>query len=336
MTRYDWPALTIEAWASTQGDIASTAVFDDFVAMGAPAGTPVSFDVRVSSNLRGSYETPSCLECGWPYGTGVLDLSVAGQSVHLASSNRLDTTVTRRLTVRAGEPFRLEFKASADAGYVHRSGRGVAQAVGTLTPIGLPPGVTLRSCWGYRTDVVVGIDVSLASATATHDAARLEWRTGRGASFTPMLERRIRDADWRTLAMLLPDGLGTLRYEDRDVVAGTVYEYRLSWSDGTGALRFTEPVVLSIPTALRFSFAGALPNPSRGALTFHFTLDAPGPARLELMDIAGRRVADVRLALAPGEYRHPLVLAQRLPPGIYTSRLRHGTHDVTRRVVIVP
>ena len=205
-----------------------------------------------------------------------------------------------------------------------------------LVPADLPPGVTLRSCWGFVTSGVVAVDVSLATASATRDGVRLEWRTALGSSFSAVLERRSEDSPWFPLATLLADGLGALKYEDHDVRAGQTYDYRLRWSDGKGAEHTSGVVTLQVPQAPRFAFGGAWPNPARGALSLHLVLDDSGPARLDFFDVSGRRVASQSLALDPGEHVVPIPFERRLPPGIYAVRLRQGAHAATRRLIVIP
>ena len=76
------------------------------------------------------------------------------------------------------------------------------------------------------------------------------------------------------------------------------------------------------------------PNPSRGgALTVRFTLPTAAPARVELLDVSGRRIASREV----GAGRHTLDLGQgqHLAPGLYLVRLTQGANTrVTRTVVL--
>lgn len=68
------------------------------------------------------------------------------------------------------------------------------------------------------------------------------------------------------------------------------------------------------------------------------TVDVPaaGPARLELFDLGGRRIASVDVApTAAGARRFTLARAGALASGIYFVRLAHGSGAVVRRVAVL-
>jgi hypothetical protein len=82
---------------------------------------------------------------------------------------------------------------------------------------------------------------------------------------------------------------------------------------------------------------GAWPNPASGRLTIGFTLPNGAPARLELIDLAGRRVLS-RDVGALGAGAHQLDLSREaaaLRPGVYSIRLTQGGGALTRKVAIV-
>lgn len=89
--------------------------------------------------------------------------------------------------------------------------------------------------------------------------------------------------------------------------------------------------------APEFAFARPAPDPSRGPLTFGFSLPAAGEARLELFDANGRRVREWRTGrLAAG--RHAVVwdgrdaAGRRLDAGVYYARLQAAGDTRTRRM----
>jgi hypothetical protein len=159
---------------------------------------------------------------------------------------------------------------------------------------------------------------------------RLSWYTG-GAAAT--LERRAGDGAWMALARLTPGKDGLLGYEDRDVRPGGRYGYRLR--RGPGADAISAEAWAEVPAAAAASLALAVPrpNPAREAVEVEFTLPRAGPARLELMDVAGRTVSARTLEGAAGPQRVRLELAGRAP-GLYFLRLAHDGVTLTRRVVV--
>ncbi len=87
------------------------------------------------------------------------------------------------------------------------------------------------------------------------------------------------------------------------------------------------------------ALAAPWPNPSRGAVTFAFTLPAGADVRMEICDVSGRRVRTLRHdALAAG--RHAFAFDGRsdsgdpLPPGSYFARVRTPDGERTRAFVL--
>lgn len=75
-------------------------------------------------------------------------------------------------------------------------------------------------------------------------------------------------------------------------------------------------------------------NPSvDGAVHVEFVIPDGGPASLELVDIAGRRI-DSRDFDSVGAGRHAATLGQRLSPGMYFVRVSHGSSIARSKVVI--
>ena len=83
-----------------------------------------------------------------------------------------------------------------------------------------------------------------------------------------------------------------------------------------------------------FAIHGMRPTPSRGAFHVDLSLPDAGPARIELMDIAGRRVVTRDLgALGPG--RHRVRLDAGLRAGVYLVRVIHGGLARTAKAVVL-
>ncbi len=93
-------------------------------------------------------------------------------------------------------------------------------------------------------------------------------------------------------------------------------------------------VAVGVGPAPDFALHAVRPNPTHGALRVEFSL-APGQAAtLELLDIAGRRVA-VHEVGALGAGRHQLELRQGLPAGVYLVRLVQGTQARVMKAVVL-
>ena len=120
--------------------------------------------------------------------------------------------------------------------------------------------------------------------------------------------------------------------------------YKLSAVDVNGnesafaALGPDETVDVGEGGPLAFALQGLHPNPSRGdRLRVRFVLPSGAPARLEVLDVRGRRVASRDVgSLGAGHHSVDLANGRRLSPGVYLVRLRQGENVGTTRVVVVP
>lgn len=77
------------------------------------------------------------------------------------------------------------------------------------------------------------------------------------------------------------------------------------------------------------------PNPTRGPVVVSFHLPAPGRARLEIFDIAGRRVATREMDLQAGRHEVPLEAGGRRAAGVHLVRLEFEGRTEEARFVLV-
>jgi len=77
------------------------------------------------------------------------------------------------------------------------------------------------------------------------------------------------------------------------------------------------------------------PNPARTELTLDLALAMDGPARIELLDVSGRRLLSRAIASGPGARRERLELPVGLAPGVYVARLTQGLAARERRFAVV-
>jgi hypothetical protein len=175
--------------------------------------------------------------------------------------------------------------------------------------------------------------VSLASAEAGADRVRITWLAS--APMTATVYRRGPAADWTAIGEVAAGDAGLVVFEDRDVARGARYGYRLGVHAG-GSEVFAGEVWVEIPARLELALAGLRPNPAVSDLVVAFTLATSAPARLEMLDLTGRRVLARELpGLDAGN--HTLVLDRTLPPsGVYFLKLTQGGRAVTARAVVMP
>lgn len=106
------------------------------------------------------------------------------------------------------------------------------------------------------------------------------------------------------------------------------------------ALDLDRPSTVGVPTpgaeraVLRL--IGAQPNPARGELQIAFTLEDGRPARLELFDLRGRRVATQEVGgLGSGPHRVAIGGRGQLSAGVYLVRLTQGGRALHAKACVV-
>jgi len=178
-------------------------------------------------------------------------------------------------------------------------------------------------------------ELALASSDASTDRVRLVWQGGATLPATALVERTADELTWERLAELAPDGNGRFTYEDRAIEPGRRYGYRLAFPDEAGE-GHTETSWVEVPERAPFALLGARPNPARGVLSLAFSLPRTDPAQIEVLDLAGRRLAvrDVG-AMGAGEHRVAFEGSARWRSGIYLVRLTQGGRTEVQRVALV-
>ncbi|MEM6785640.1 MAG: T9SS type A sorting domain-containing protein [Bacteroidota bacterium] len=89
----------------------------------------------------------------------------------------------------------------------------------------------------------------------------------------------------------------------------------------------------STPTGL--ALLAPWPNPTAASTTVQYVLGSPGPVRLEVFDVAGRRVAVLADGAQPGG-THTLTWTPEtwLANGAYVVRLTAGAQTLTTRLTL--
>jgi hypothetical protein len=186
---------------------------------------------------------------------------------------------------------------------------------------------------GISVDLPTPTLVSLMSARAETGRVRLSWLAAdRVTSAT--LYRRTAASGWESIAALSANGEGVLAYDDTQIRAGTRYGYRLGLVSG-GQELFLGETWVDVP-ALALALSGLMPNPTLRGLTVAFALPDALPARLTVLDVAGRTVAGLEVgSLGAGAHTVDLAGGRALPPGMYLIRLTQGARTLTARGVVI-
>ncbi len=165
-----------------------------------------------------------------------------------------------------------------------------------------------------------------------YDRVTLNW-SGIDPGGAVLVSRTPNDTAWVAVASLAADIAGHVSFTDRDVEPGRRYGYALTYPGGLQ--RFGEAWV-TVPPAPGFALRGLQPNPARTQVSVAFTLPVAASARVQLVDILGRRVVDrVLTGLGPGPHVVSLDEARALPPGLHFVRLTCGGRTLSARGVFV-
>jgi len=175
---------------------------------------------------------------------------------------------------------------------------------------------------------------SVIAAVATPERVHLSWQVGVTAAVR--VERRESESSWHSLGAVTVDDAGRTSFDDRAVDAGGRYGYRLA-IERNGTTEGAGESWVDIPTAQVFELEGARPNPSKGSdFTVSFTLATTEPARLEIVDTAGRRMLERDLgSMGPGRHTVELGRELSLRPGIYLLRLTQGRSSRIARAAVL-
>jgi len=130
-----------------------------------------------------------------------------------------------------------------------------------------------------------------------------------------------------------------------DTAAAGPNRITLAWRMSDGALPETCSFILDVNPLVGVGPGGPVafglraldPNPAVGDVAIRFALPVAGPATLELLDLAGRRVLEREIgSFGPGV--HTLSLRgelARLPAGVYSVRLRQREWVEARKLILM-
>ncbi len=187
----------------------------------------------------------------------------------------------------------------------------------------------------HAVDLPTPTTLALVDAHATPERVELRWFGSAMAGASAVVYRRSMNGDWRGIGSITADGTGLLRFEDPQVRAGERYGYRLGIREGQIEAYYGE-TWLSVPVGWTLTLAAPAPNPATGNFTVTFSLPRAAPARLELIDVAGRSVSvsDVG-SLGAGQHTVAIARSRTLRPGVYIIRLTQGWIAKTTRACLI-
>lgn len=204
---------------------------------------------------------------------------------------------------------------------------------GTFNPCSDPEDAMVSDEWEMHSLDAPPEPLVLQTAEQHPQQVDLEWRASFSGRFMGTVSRRVGDAAWEELGAVRQDGDGAIRFEDLAPVRGVPSLYRVTWSVGAVA-GTTSPVKIDAPQFHLGLSPG--PLPATDGLRVSISLPDGAPAKLELIDVAGRRLLTRDVAqLGPGDHNVQLATRGGLIPGHYWVRLVHPSGSLSRMVTLL-
>jgi hypothetical protein len=172
-------------------------------------------------------------------------------------------------------------------------------------------------------------------------AASLHWQVNQSTGVHAAVFRSSAGEPWTSVATVQTNTSGVATYVDHSVAAGAHYAYELAVASQQGetvggqvSVTIATPTDVN-PTGVAFALERVRPNPLVDRFVVSFTLPDAGAARIEVLDVAGRRVVsrDVGM-LGAGAHQLDLGTARSFAPGMYFVRLSHADRTLTTRAVV--
>jgi hypothetical protein len=173
--------------------------------------------------------------------------------------------------------------------------------------------------------------VRLLSSTVEGGRVSLSWFSSMGHPGT-VYRRQAGTSDWEARGQAGVDSTGTLSFSEAVDRAGR-YAYRVGIVSPDAEV-FSEAALVDVPS-LALTLEPIAPNPvgARG-LVVSFILPSPAAAKLELLDVSGRRLASSDVgSLGLGRHSVTLVPSVNLKSGVFLIRLTQSGRSVTRTAV---
>ncbi len=190
-----------------------------------------------------------------------------------------------------------------------------------------------RGIFERAVDQATATELALVGAEIVNGHPRMTWYSADGANEQMNLYRRAVPGDFQLVGSVRADASGLITYTDEATQPGGSYEYRIGLPSASGE-RFLGQVWVDVPVQAAFALR-SITNGGNGPLQFAVSLPGLGGARIDLVDVTGRRVAGMDLAnLGSGDHTVSLD-ASSVRPGMYWATLSQASRQVSTKVALV-
>ena len=173
--------------------------------------------------------------------------------------------------------------------------------------------------------------LSCTRATYENGEIHLMWQAGPSAPMRLNVERAIGNGPWTFAGPADIASAGVIEYHDHDARPGERHRYRLVDEAGE---RWSAEASVDVPSRVAGLMLGSIrPNPVQREARVSFALASDAPARVEVLEISGRRVMTV--PISSGTRSLELSIPRAVAPGIYWIRLTQGAASAIARMVLV-
>jgi subtilisin-like proprotein convertase family protein len=282
-----------------------------------------------------------------------------GWMLEVCTNQTIENTPTALVaTVNSTSAIQLDWvdNALTESGYrIYRSKTGEEfmeiSDLGVDTESYLDTGLDANTMYSYRVSAYNSggdSDFALAEATTfeapplapvnltaenTVTEITLRWGDAADNEDELVIERSTGEAGFDVISTLIPD-LST--YVDTDVVYGVLYTYRVYARNAAGDSDFSNEVVSGLVTGLTskelMEQVKIYPNPNQGDFQLSLTNQQTGPHHIQILNLVGKILADVRLEKSSTVMTYSFHLSDQ-PKGIYLIRISNENELITQRIM---
>jgi len=169
------------------------------------------------------------------------------------------------------------------------------------------------------------------------DGVLVRWAAPPDVPMVGTAYRRVSGGQDVAFGEVASEASGSIELFDADVAPGYRYHYQLGVRTSAGEV-MVAPQAVDIPdqSLIGLAIEQLRPNPSDGGFHVQFRRPDLGAARLEVLDISGRRRWSIQLGPEYGARGTVDVGRQvQLDAGLYVVRLVQGGETVSRKAVVV-
>jgi hypothetical protein len=225
----------------------------------------------------------------------------------------------------------------------------IAAFNGMVYPIWMRLDGSILSVWtGIINDSSYVVPVELTEFTSNVNAGNviLSWRTASEMNNRGFEIQRAaiknndgqKHPDYYTIGFV--EGKGTTSnenyysYSDHPGTSG-LYHYRLKQTDYNGDIHYSEEIEVNLSLGINFKLDQNYPNPFNPSTTISYELPVPSIVTLKVYDVLGKEIVTlVNMEENAGVHEFDFN-ADKLASGIYLYKIKAGTFEQTRKMILL-